>query len=116
MTSTTQALLQSLVENDPSLSEGERNLLTRLIRGETKPDCERTGTDGPLLLTQKEAANALGISRVTLWRLTREAVFAPVELTPGNFRYRRDEVEAVAREGRKATSAKRVGRPRALSR
>ena len=102
--------------NDPSLSEGGRSFLNRLIGGDTGPDCAQVRTDGPHLLTQKEAAHALGINRVILWRLTREAVFSPVELPPGNFRYRRDEVEAVAREGRKATTAKRVGRPRAVSR
>ena len=106
MAPTTQALLQSLAENDPSLSEGERSLLKRLIRGDIRPGQGQTQTADPLLLTQKEAARLLGISRVTLWRLTREAVFTPVELTSGNFRYRRDEVEAMAREGRRGTASK----------
>jgi len=44
----------------------------------------------------------LGISRVTLWRMTKEGFFAPVEILPGTFRYRAEEVEAFARMGKEA--------------
>lgn len=116
MTSTTQAILQSVAANDPSLSEQERGLFQRLIFGQIEAR-ERTALeDGPLLLTQKQAARALGVSRVTLWRMTREAVFHPVEITTGNFRYRREEIEAVAREGRSANIPGRAGRPQAIPR
>jgi len=56
----------------------------------------------PLLLNQKDAATMLGISRVTLWRMTKEGFFAPVEILPGTFRYRAEEVEAFARMGKEA--------------
>lgn len=105
MTSTTQAILQSVAANDPSLSEQERGLFQRLISGQIEARERTSIEDGPLLLTQKQAARALGVSRVTLWRMTREAVFHPVEITTGNFRYRREEIEAVAREGRAANLA-----------
>lgn len=117
MTATTRAILQSLAATDPDLSEGEKGMLRRLVSGEAEQaPAAKAWADAPLLLTQKQAAWSLGISRVTLWRMTKEAVFAPVEITPGNFRYRREEIEAVARKGRNATIPQRVGRPCAITR
>ncbi len=103
MTPTTQAILNSVAVSDPNLSAGERALLQRLAAGQTVEPTTATPSGAPLLLTQKQAAQMLGISRVSLWRLTREAVFRPVEIFPGRFRYRREEIEAVAREGHAAT-------------
>jgi predicted DNA-binding transcriptional regulator AlpA len=115
MTTATQAILRSVADNDPSLTVGEKSLFQRLILGQADTALSRpVMTDGPLLLTQVEAARILGVSRVTLWRMTKEAVFRPVELTAGNFRYRREEIESVAREGRCANLSKSVGRPRAV--
>ncbi|MCC5025579.1 MAG: hypothetical protein J6386_23625 [Candidatus Synoicihabitans palmerolidicus] len=93
MAPTTQALLQSLATNDPSLSEHERGMLHRLVEGMLEaPETKPTWSDAPLLLTQKQAARVQGVSRVTLWRLTREGVFTPVELTPGSLRNRLEEI------------------------
>lgn len=114
MTTGTQAILQSVADNDPSLTVGEKDLFQRLISGRLQP--EPAISTAPLLLTQKEAARVLGVSRVTLWRMTKEAVFSPVEITAGNFRYRRDEIEAVARLGRYANVTQRAGRPLAFPR
>lgn len=116
MSPTTQAILRSIAASDESLTACERDAIARLVDG--RADAPQVCAPGaaPLLLTQKQAASALGISRVTLWRMTREAVFAPVEITPGHFRYRREEVEAVARRGRDATLPRRTGRPCAVAR
>lgn len=117
MTPTTKALLQSLVSSDPSLSVDERYGLEILIN-EGGLDRLRVGAERQqvsLLMTQKEAAQALGISRVTLWRLTKDSVITPVELTRGIFRYRRDEIESIARDGRNATISRRRGRCRSKS-
>ena len=116
MSPTTQAILRSIAASDGSLSVAERDAIARLVDGRTEEARPAAGGAVPLLLTQKQAASALGISRVTLWRMTREAVFAPVEITPGNYRYRREEVEAVARLGRDATLPRGRGRPCAVPR
>ena len=116
MSPTTQAILRSIAASDGSLSVAERDALGRLLDGLADAPQPAPWGAAPLLLTQKQAASALGISRVTLWRMTREAVFAPVEITPGNFRYRREEVEAVAQRGRDATLPRRMGRPCAVPR
>jgi predicted DNA-binding transcriptional regulator AlpA len=101
MTSTTKALLQSLVSNDPSLSARERYGFEALINGAEREKLRIITEEAsePLLLTQKEAARVLGVSRVTLWRLKKEGVLKPVELTPGNYRYQRREIEAFSRLG-----------------
>jgi len=112
MTPTTQAILNSVATSDPNLSLGEKSLLQRLISGQTAEALPKATDDAPLLLNQKQAARALGISRVTLWRMTKSAVFHPVEIFPGSFRYRREEVEAVAREGHLANSRRKVIRER----
>ncbi len=101
MTPTTQAILNSVALSDPSLSPSERTLLQQLVSGRAG-DVTLMPAEVPLLLTQKEAARILGISRVSLWRLTKEAVFNPVEIFAGRFRYRREEVEAVARGSQSA--------------
>jgi excisionase family DNA binding protein len=49
----------------------------------------------PLLLTQKQAAHLLGISRFTVWRMRQEGKLHPVRVHE-TFRYRRTEIEKVA--------------------
>lgn len=112
MTPTTHAILNSVATSDPNLSLGEKSLLHRLISGQAAEGVPSAPNDAPLLLNQKQAARALGVSRVTLWRMTKSAVFHPVEIFPGSFRYRREEVEAVAREGHLANSRRKVARQR----
>lgn len=116
MTSTTQAILRSIATSDTSLSVAEQDMLQRLADGRTEATTARPLENMPLLLTQKQAARVLGLSRVTLWRMTNEGIFKRVEITPANFRYRREEIEAVAREGRNVTLPPHVGRPRIISR
>jgi len=42
--------------------------------------------------------------------MTKEAVFRPLEILPGTFRYRRDEIESVARGGHIANLRRRLRR------
>ena len=116
MSPTTQAFLRSIADNDGTLSAAERDALDRLATGRLDTPTPRAWADVPLLLTQKQASRALGISRVTLWRMTKDAVLVRVEITPGCFRYRREDVEAVARDGMTANTRKRVERPQLQTR
>ena len=52
--------------------------------------------DGPLLLGMGVAAQFLGVSRATLWRMLQAGKLEKVELLPGSFRVRRADIEAIA--------------------
>jgi len=55
----------------------------------------------PALLTQTEAAAALGLSRRTMHRLLAAGSLQPVRIAGlGRPRYRRSDVEALVRDGR----------------
>jgi predicted DNA-binding transcriptional regulator AlpA len=99
MNTTSISLLQTITSTDGTLTQQQRAILRDLIEGRTAP---RLTNDGPMLLTQKQAARMLSISRVTLWRMTKAGYFLPVEILPGTSRYRYEEVEAVARLGKDA--------------
>ncbi len=51
-----------------------------------------------LLMSQAEVARAWHVSRLTIYRMTKDAVLHPVMLR-GVKRFRRDEIEKVARGG-----------------
>lgn len=113
MNPTTHAILNSVAGSDPNLTIGERTLLQRLVTGQADLPAPAQSS-GPLLLNQREAARLLGISRVTLWRMTKGGIIRTVELSPGNPRYRRDDLEAIAREGHRALR-RQPGRKPALA-
>jgi hypothetical protein len=62
----------------------------KVLRGE-KP------VTGPILITGAGAARLLGIGRTTFRRWARAAGIRPVEVLSGCIRYRREEVENLAR-------------------
>lgn len=105
MNPSTQALLKTVASTDATLTPAERQALASALSGGHRPPGSAAGA---LLVNQKEAARLLGMSRVTVWRLTVEGVFALVEVRPGTFRYRREEIEAFAERG--------IARPRAVPR
>lgn len=100
MNATSRAILQSVVTTDAALSALERGALQRVLEGlfESAETTTRA-SDAPLLLTQKDAAKLLSVSRVTVWRLTRDQVLHPVEILPGTWRYAYDEIAKLARVG-----------------
>lgn len=100
MNPTTHAILNSVASSDRELTPAEKILLQRLLNGQAESPASASEA---MLMTQKQAAQTLGVSRVTLWRMTKETILTPVEVLPGTFRYRRDEVESVARLGHTAT-------------
>ena len=106
MTATSRAILQTVVATDASLSAAERSVAQRLIDGRTEaPIVVIGGSDERLLVTQKEAAEMLGVSRVTIWRMTKDCVLHPVEILPGTWRYPYREILTLARSGIAAESA-----------
>ena len=77
---------------DPS---ARRAAITALER---RPQREPRATEeapAPLLLTQRDAARVLGLSRQTLFRWARAGVLRPVEIA-GVRRYRVDDLKRLA--------------------
>ena len=69
----------------------------RVLRGELSVgNGQKTGSSGPLLMGMSAGARFLGVSRATLWRVVRAGKIQKVELFPGSFRVRRDDLEALA--------------------
>lgn len=97
---TSRAILQTVIATDNSLTPGERDSVHRLISGEAMaPASAPSAADERLLVTQKRAAELLSVSRVTIWRMTKELVLHPVEIVPGTWRYSFREIMALARTG-----------------
>jgi hypothetical protein len=99
MSPTTHALLASLLTLAPSLSPEEQEALrSALGKGPVAPSAALPSLP-VLLLTQRQAAELLGVNRTTVWRMTAMGILRPVEISPGNKRYERVQVETLAREG-----------------
>lgn len=74
---------------------------------------------GPLLMGIGAAARYLGVSRATLWRAVQAGRLKKVELFPGSYRVRRDDLEKLAqrrmsdvgfaRKSRRGRSSKAIG-------
>ena len=100
MNPTTRAIFQSVLTSDPTLTLPERAALQRTISGEVEePTLPGSASNEPLLITQKKAAELLSVSRVTIWRMTKDGLLHPVEILPGTCRYSRREVAALALHG-----------------
>ncbi|HVU15449.1 MAG TPA: helix-turn-helix domain-containing protein [Candidatus Didemnitutus sp.] len=100
MNPTSRAIFQSVISSDATLTGSERAALERLVRGESSAPAATTGgVDEQLLLSQKKAAKLLDVSRVTVWRMTKECVLHPVEILPGTWRYPYREIVGLAQSG-----------------
>ena len=53
-------------------------------------------TLGPLLMGMSASAKLLGVSRATLWRMTKAGLLQKIEVLPGSFRLRRSDLEDIA--------------------
>ncbi len=83
-------LLQAVMAATPEQTDTiERFLAGAPIRAEVK---------GPLLMTMTEGAKLLGVSRATLWRLSKFGRLPKVELFPGSLRVRRQDLLDIVRE------------------
>jgi hypothetical protein len=100
MNATSRAILQTVLATDTSLSVIERGAVQRVINGEVEtPAGPIGGAEKRLLVTQKTAAELLSVSRVTIWRMTKDCALHPVEILPGTWRYPYLEIAALARGG-----------------
>ncbi|MEI7732744.1 MAG: helix-turn-helix domain-containing protein [Verrucomicrobiota bacterium] len=73
----------------------QQTAIERILNGESEPP-KVAALTGPLLLGMGKAASLLGVSRPTLWRMIKVGKLGRVEILPGSFRVRREELEAIA--------------------
>lgn len=98
MNATSRAILQTVLNTDTALMAGERRLLEQIVEG--RAESSEIRVEGrQLLLTQKAAAEMLSVSRVTVWRMTKEGLLHPVEILPEMWRYSYAEVARLAASG-----------------
>ena len=76
--------------------EDRRRAALRVLHGDA---IVQSAERGPLLLSMGAAAQLLGVSRPTLWRMIQAGRLEKVEVLPGSYRIRRSDLEALA-EGR----------------
>jgi len=89
MSDLTGDLLTAVVAATPE----RKDAALKVLRGELPA---ARPTTGPLLLGVGAGAKFLGVSRATLWRALRAGKLQKVELFPGSFRVRREDLEALA--------------------
>ncbi len=96
------SLIEELMQASLGAPEERKASALRVLRGEATVGGGKasSGSGGPLLLGMGAAAAMLGVSRATLWRLLRDGRLAKVELFPGSYRVRREDLEALAAGGR----------------
>ena len=87
-------LLEEMMQASLGAGDDRKQAALKILRGEVT-ECARPST-GPLLMGVGAGAKHLGVSRATLWRAVRAGKIRKVELFPGSFRVRRDELEALA--------------------
>ena len=90
---TTEKRMTLLLAASPdTLRRVDRILSGELIEGATAPGDRR-------LLSIQQAADALGVSRTTVWRLLRDGRIPVVELHPGSRRVPSQAVTEFAQKG-----------------
>ena len=94
MNPTTKEIIKLALENDKAVPQELAEAIFRLFDGRLQAN--RGATDEPLLMMMTAAAKALGVSRVTLWRMVKEGILRPVEITPRVFRIRREDIHELA--------------------
>ena len=90
MNAATQKAVRAILATDQDIAPEQRDAALAILNG-------RVPQAGPmpLLLTQMQAARLLGVSRYTIWRMTREGLLHPVSVRDST-RYRRTEIEMIA--------------------
>ena len=90
MMTTMEELMQAALQ----APEERKTAALKALRGEV--EVMARPVIGPLLLGMGAGAKFLGVSRATLWRACQAGSIQKVELFPGSYRVRREDLEALA--------------------
>ena len=94
----TRVIVLAALQADESVSNALRDMVMEILSGAISAEAEENLQS----VTMSEAARRLGRSRTWFWeRVKREgnmpgAAFPPVEISPGEYRYRVRDLEAFA--------------------
>ncbi len=89
---------EELIQTALSAADGQKRDALRLLKGEAAL-ADASGAKpatGPLLMGIGAGAKYLGVSRATLWRACQAGRMQKVELFPGSYRVRREDLDALA--------------------
>lgn len=89
-----QMVYEAALASDAELTDEQKRQISLVLRG---GDVADDGVE-QLLLTQRQACKALGVSRFTIFRMVRDGQLHPV-LIRGVKRYQTEELHKIAREG-----------------
>jgi len=89
MNDATYKILKVTLSADNTISPDQRDAALAVLNGRVLKNASL-----PLVLTQKQAADLLGISRFTIRKMTMEGQLHPVRIHE-SWRYRREELEAL---------------------
>jgi excisionase family DNA binding protein len=105
-------LLEEVMQAAFGAPDDRKQTALKILRGEVLALAARPMT-GPVLMGMGAAAIFLGVSRPTLWRMLQLGRIQRVELFPGSYRVRREDLEALVagKLGMSGHVSKR-GRPR----
>ena len=99
MNSGTYKAIEALLNADETVQASRREAVLDALT--ELPHSVDAGEKRPLLLNQAEAARLLRVSRITVFRMVKDKQIIPV-MVRGAVRYRRDELECIARGERGA--------------
>ncbi len=89
-----QRVFEAALESDDGLTDEQKKRIRFVLDG---GDDREDGVE-QLLLTQRQACKALGVSRFTIFRMVRDGQLHPVMIR-GVKRYRTEELHEIARDG-----------------
>jgi len=93
MKKSTRQMIKILLEADDTIPLEHREDIWSVVTNLPKPDPSL-----PLLLSQRQTAELMGVSRHSIRRLVKDGHLRPVKIL-GSPRYHREDVETLARKG-----------------
>lgn len=87
-------IIKEVLKEASDIPKYQRNEILKVLSGQTRQEPRQETKQSPLL-SQKEAATFLNVSRYTILRMVQEYQLHPVEIR-GLKRYKRKELETIA--------------------
>jgi hypothetical protein len=101
MTRTEEIMQLALSATDDRKRDALKVLKGEVALADSASLRQGSGQAGPLLMGIGAGAKYLGVSRATLWRACVAGRIEKVELYPGSYRVRREDLERLAAGGRR---------------